>query len=434
MLELKKIIPLVITLLVVISSNAQDLSIHMMDSIYARTEVNPAYRFDKKVVINLPGLSGGSYTNGISIDDILIENGGLNQFQLKEGISNINASNYITGEFNTNLVGLGITFGKWQLSAGYNWHLVGATNYTEDLYLLAANGNAPYIGETLDVGPELLLQSYHDLYLGASYQMNNISIGARVKLLSGTEDLSTERSKVEITTDEEIYQLTVDADYVLNTTGLVNYDGIDNVDVNGDSFGFGNFFGPNKGIGLDLGIDWAVNSKLNISASVLDIGSINWSDDVANYTSGESKTFEGVDILDFIDDDQEVILEDSLYNLLDFEESNNDYSTSLGPKFHISARYDVSKKVTLGANYYLAKNHIADRYLASMNVQYRIANWVSMGSGLATSSNSSVLIPANLLLHVGPVTAFVSSDNIISAFSITSSKVSQLRLGVQLGF
>jgi len=355
MLELKKIIPLVITLLVVISSNAQDLSIHMMDSIYARTEVNPAYRFDKKVVINLPGLSGGSYTNGISIDDILIENGGLNQFQLKEGISNINASNYITGEFNTNLVGLGITFGKWQLSAGYNWHLVGATNYTEDLYLLAANGNAPYIGETL------------------------------VKLLSGTEDLSTERSKVEITTDEEIYQLTVDADYVLNTTGLVNYDGIDNVDVNGD-------------------------------------------------TSGESKTFEGVDILDFIDDDQEVILEDSLYNLLDFEESNNDYSTSLGPKFHISARYDVSKKVTLGANYYLAKNHIADRYLASMNVQYRIANWVSMGSGLATSSNSSVLIPANLLLHVGPVTAFVSSDNIISAFSITSSKVSQLRLGVQLGF
>jgi len=429
----KKILILLFAV-VSISIQAQDLSIHMMDSVYARTAVNPAYRFNDKVVVNILGLSTGSYTNGISIGDILIKDGGLNQFQLKEGADKINDLNYITGEGNIHLIGLGLTFGKWQFSAGYDWHLAGGTNYTKDLYLLAANGNAPYIGETLDVGPDLLLQGYHDLHIGASYQMSNISVGARIKLLSGINDLSTSNSSVQLTTDEEIYQLTVASDYVMNTTGVVDYDGIDNIDVDGDSFGFSNFLGPNSGIGLDLGIDWKAADKISLSASVLDIGNISWSEDVVNYNSNQTNTFEGVDILDYIDDDNEVVLEDSLYNLLDFEESNNTYSTSLGTKFHLSARYIVSPKVTIGANYYKVNNQINDRYMISANAQYEAFSWLSLGGGLASTSSSSILIPFNVMLDFGPVTTYMSSDNIMSAFSITSSRVSQLRLGFQLGF
>lgn len=431
--NLKKIV-VVLLAMVSISSQAQDLSIHMMDSIYARTAVNPAYRFNDKFVLNLLGVSTGTYTNGISIGDILIENGGLNQFQLQEGVDNVNDDNYIIGEANAHILGLGFTAGKWQFSAGYDWHLIGGTSYTKDLYLLAANGNAPYIGETLDVGMDLLLQGYHDLHLGASYKMSNITIGGRIKLLSGVSDVSTENSEIQLTTDDEIYQLTVDSDYQLNTTGVVEYDGIDSLEFDGDSFDFRNFMGPNSGIGIDLGIDWAVTPKFSISASILDLGSINWSEDVVNYTSNNSNSFEGVDILDYIDDDEEVVLEDSLYNLLDFDETNNDYSTSLGAKIHLSGRYILSPKLTLGANYYMVKNHITSRYMLSANAQYKASSWFSFGGGLASTSNSSILLPFNTLIHLGPVSMYLSSDNILSAFSIKSGKVSQLRLGLQLGF
>ena len=63
-----------------------------------------------------------------------------------------------------------------------------------------------------------------------------------------------------------------------------------------------------------------------------------------NYKSKGDNTFEGVDILDYIDDDQEVVLEDSLYNLLDFEESNEGYSTSVGARIHLSTSYHMSPK------------------------------------------------------------------------------------------
>lgn len=434
MQSLKNILVTLFAMIAISLQAQQDLSIHMLDSVYARTAVNPAYRFNNKFVVNLLNVSSGSYTNGISIGDILIENGGLNQFQLKEGIDNINDENYISGEGSLHVLGLGLTVGKWQFLVGYNYNLTGGASYTKDLYQLAANGNAPYVGETLDVGMGLLLQGYHDLHLGASYKMNNITVGGRIKFLSGISDISTENSQLQLTTDDEIYQLTVASDYQLNTTGLVDYNGVDSIDFDGDSFGAGNFLGPNKGIGIDLGIDWAVTPKLNISASVLDLGSINWSDDVVNYTSEKTNSFEGVDILDYIDDDEEVVLEDSLYNLLDFDESNNSYSTSLGAKFHISARYMLSPKLTLGANYYKVSNHISSRYMLAANAQYKALSWLSFGGGLATTSNSSILVPFNTMLHLGPVSMYMSSDNIMSAFSIKSGKVSQLRLGLQLGF
>ena len=433
----KVITTIVAILLLGFSAFGQDISIHMMDSVYARTDVNPAYRFDKKIVIDLPGLTVGTYTNGVSIGDLLVENGGLNELKLKEGINDVNDINYATGESSVNLIGAGVTLGKWQLSTGYNWHYKGSTNYTKDVFLLAANGNAPYIGETLDVGPELLLQSYHEVYLGASYQMNSVTFGTRIKFMSGINDISTENASIKLTTEEEIYQLRVESDYVLNTTGAVDYDGINNVDVNGDKLSdelFSNFFGENSGVAIDLGVDWKVNDKFSLSASVLDLGSISWKKDVVNYISKGDNTFEGVDILDYIDDDQEVVLEDSLYNLLDFEESNEGYSTSIGAKIHLNARYQMSPKLTLGANYYRASNAINSRYLISVNGQYKALPWLSFGTGYGLSSNSPILIPFNTMLHLGIVDLYMSSDNILSSFSIKSAKVSQLRIGLQLGF
>jgi len=207
MQKFKQILIILFTL-VAISSKAQDFSIHMLDSVYARTSVNPAYRFNDKFVVNILGLSTGSYTNGISIGDILVENGGLNQITLKEGVDKINDENYIIGEANVQLLGFGFTVNKWQFTAGYNYHVVGGTSYTKDLFLLAANGNAPYIGETLDVSTDLLFQGYHNLNLGASYQMNNITLGGSIKFLSGVADISSDQSSVQLTTDDEIYQLT----------------------------------------------------------------------------------------------------------------------------------------------------------------------------------------------------------------------------------
>ena len=234
--------------------------------------------------------------------------------------------------------------------------------------------------------------------------MSNITLGARIKLLSGINDISTDNASIKLTTEEEIYQLRVESDYVLNTTGILDYNGIKDVDIDADKLLdelFSNFLGDNIGLGFDFGLDWKVNDKFNISASILDLGKISWNKEVTNYKSKGDNTFEGVDILDYIDDDQEVVLEDSLYNLLDFEESNEGYSTSVGARIHLSTRYQMNPKLTLGTNYYRASNTINSRYLLSVNCQYKTLPWLSIGTGYGISSNSPILIPLNTMFHIG---------------------------------
>jgi len=66
---------IIVIVLVRFSAIAQDISIYMMDSVYARTDVNPAFRFSNNLVFDLPGISAGAFTNGVTIGDLLIENG-----------------------------------------------------------------------------------------------------------------------------------------------------------------------------------------------------------------------------------------------------------------------------------------------------------------------------------------------------------------------
>ena len=136
-------------------------------------------------------------------------------------------------------------------------------------------------------------------------------------------------------------------------------------------------------------------------------------------------------IFQFLDNDNK--LPDTEVDL-DFEESNEGYSTSVGARIHLSTRYHMSPKLTLGTNYYRASNTINSRYLLSVNCQYKTLPWLSIGTGYGISSNSPILIPLNTMFHIGFVDFYMSTENILSGFSITKSNVSSVKLGLQLGF
>ncbi|NJL75387.1 MAG: hypothetical protein HC892_10500 [Saprospiraceae bacterium] len=95
--------------------------------------------------------------------------------------------------------------------------------------------------------------------------------------MNGLNDISTARNDLSIYTDSEIYELTLTGDYQVNTSSLVEYNGLDDLNnvVDVDELLRGQLLTKNQGIALDLGAKITL-SDLTIAASVLDLGFINW--------------------------------------------------------------------------------------------------------------------------------------------------------------
>ena len=114
---------------------------------------------------------------------------------------------------------------------------------------------------------------------------DNFSIGGRIKYLNGIGNLSTSNSNLFLTTDDDIYQLSLNADYQINASSLLLYNGLDAPEeiVQLGGLGLDQVFTSNRGLAFDLGVHLKFDD-LDIALSVLDIGQITWEENVRNYS------------------------------------------------------------------------------------------------------------------------------------------------------
>ncbi|MBK8828571.1 MAG: hypothetical protein IPO26_18300 [Saprospiraceae bacterium] len=83
----------------------------------------------------------------------------------------------------------------------------------------------------------------------------------KAKLLYGISKISTESSDVNFTTSDEYYQLQFKNNYILRSSGLLRYNGIDSITIGQSYISFDNLFYNNRGLAVDLGVAFQVNKK-----------------------------------------------------------------------------------------------------------------------------------------------------------------------------
>ena len=191
-------------------------------------------------------------------------------------------------------------------------------------------GNGQFIDETINIAPRINLMAYQEFGFGVGFNVSeNLSLGTRLKYLIGAGAFYTSNSVVAVHTDPDYYALSADTDYLIHTAGIPQADL-----NNGEFFDFdfaSNFFGENRGFAIDLGANLKVGEKLNIQTSILNLGKINWEDNVNTYWSQGSLTFEGLDLQPILDEgelDTEEIL-DSIGQTFEFEHAQSRFSLSL---------------------------------------------------------------------------------------------------------
>lgn len=423
---MKKIITIItLSLFVQIEGFAQDgMSGYFMQNTLQRGHFNPAFYDDTRVNISFGNISASLANTSDNWFSQTTEN--------EEGttIIDLNAiereDSETFGYFDVGSIELSFRVDSTlYLNAGHRVEGDIFAFISRDMINLALDGNAPYIGETLELAPDIRTNIYNSLYLGFSKKLGNIDIGARMSYLSGLQNLSVESSQLNVRTSPEFYQLQFDNDFRINSSGGIVYNSLDDIesDIQGASFG------ANSGIAFDLGIVLRLADNFTISASAIDLGSIRWSDDPQNFASTGSFEYDGVDINDFIDDDVEIELTDSLKNILNIVETNNAYSTTLAARYLLGAEYVLNNKLRLGAVVSLRDIHDTQTYSLGLNAAARLTSFWDLGIIYSSRSGNTFNLGLHTTLNMGPIQFLLASDNIFG-LDISESTSAHFRTGL----
>jgi len=411
--------------------NGQNIHHFFVQDIYQRSYFNPALNNSGKVMI-ASGLGLDFSTNGPAVSDFIVKKpeGGL----LLSASSAINAMeplNDVFGYSAVNTFDFSIQTPIGRISAGHAWKANGWMEYSKDLAELLTFGNGEFIGETIQIGPQIDYINYNEVYLGIQKDIGILSIGAKIKRLSGVEAIKTGNSKIELTTSDDIYQLTLASEYELNSSGAFSYTDINNFDLNVENFSFENFLSSNGGWAFDIGASANLGEKLELSLSILDIGGMDWDADPATYSSSTTQTFDGIDVSEYITSEEEFVILDSIESLLDLQETSTTFSTKLPTQIFLGGTFKLSDLWSFGAIVHSKGNGDRRENVLGLNATARLYKFLSAGVLYAIKNGQATNIGLHTSVKVGPVTGFLSTDSILKVGSL-SSKNGTLRAGLSI--
>ncbi len=264
--------------------------------------------------------------------------------------------------FGTNIhaVGLGLDLGKLLLTLSTQAKVDLSFGMPSGVVTFLTEGNSNYTGdnvlELLD-GNIIAVRAYLEGAIGLGYRINdNLTIGARAKLLVGYLDLSDAGSSLTIRTEPDYSAMTANMDFNLNYTSAIDIS--TDTNTNRTSAHVRTYMPKNYGLNFDLGARYSTD-LFEVSASILDFGpGIHWKDGVKRIVSARednSFTFTGVDVSSVmqggnLDSTYTQMLIDSLKSLTEYKtiDGEGDYWTSIPTKVNLGGMFNITQGVSAG--------------------------------------------------------------------------------------
>ena len=402
-------------------------------------QINPAFAPDYKVSVGLPVLSNtyvtfnsgkATFNNAFTrtSDDSL-------RFDPQKLASKLDKTNRLEVNANVLLFYLGFRVNKNYFSLSFNERVDGGISYPKTFIELLGSGNGESAGKLLAFDKlGVRAQAYHEIALGYNRNITSkLTVGARAKLLSGVVSGSVDNLSAGLLTSTDSIYLTTSA-FNVNLAGYDLLDSDQDIDIFKEAAAF-----KNVGFAFDLGAQYWLTDKLQLSVSLTDMGSINWQDNTRQLKFNEVKySFKGINFLDVIDDNAQASLDaeaDSLKTL--FEPDTVDgvgFKTKLSPKFYAGATYQVGKIHTfgillygdvfkgtfnpgMGFSYNLTLGHI---WTIGVNASYRNKSFNNFGVGTA--------------ITLGPIQVYAMSENLMALANVQNASLVDARVGVNLVF
>jgi len=411
------------------SLESQDISLLNLHGQLPSTYLNPGLKVDKKFNLSLAGVNVMLGTDGPSINKITSKNSeGKRYIDISKLDQNLEPYQNIFFNNDIHTIDVSLKIGSAMIMAGHAFRSTSNIRYPRGLVNIAAQGNAAFIGQTVEIAPYIDVNAYNEIYLGLQKSFGKLTIGAKGKLLYGVANIQTDRANMGFSTDAEIYQLSLQTDYQIRSSALLRYNSLDSITVDYSGFSFDNMFYNNQGFAFDLGASYDVNEKFTVSASMIDIGKINWDFFPRKYTSKGNFSFDGVDILDLLVDSTSISIQDTLTDLLKVTEQIENYSTTLSGTYTLGASYLWGEKLRFNVLLLHQRSNNSSRNMLSLSAVRKISIF-DLGIQYTMTKNNYAGLGIFGKIKLGPISAFASTDNIIGAFKPFDAMTASVRIG-----
>ncbi len=207
-------------------------------------------------------------------------------------------------------------------------------NYTRNFLSLLWKGNKQFAGQNIDLGPLSMNAQYTREFVGgtafniAGDMEKGIRLGIRAKYIQGIGALSMPTSQLKMYTDPDGRYIDVGFSYRLNISGLKEFNPLK---FNG------------TGYGADIGATFNFSSKFTLDASLLDIGTVNYTQNLKSYAKQGTYRYEGMVIKNFFGNPE--INSDTLAAVFEpVETEGGSFSVALPTRLMLQGELKLGKK------------------------------------------------------------------------------------------
>lgn len=445
---MKKLLTLSCALIGILCSQAQTqqpLIQYGFDVIPSSVTLNPAFQSEKPIFIGVPVLGGlhfSMFSTDLTFRDAIRRENNTTTFLDRDNIANsLKDNSYINTQLSTDILLGGIRSyngGFW--SFGFKLNVEVDKRFSDDFtdFLLYGNYDPKVYNRWLDFSTlNLEVNTYSKLHVGYSKDINKrLRVGARLNILSGLAYAGITDNSLKLKTDPNAA-----VPNSIASKGLLQFStaGIDFSD-DSTSISYSPINFNNLGLGIDLGVDYMFNKKLYLSASIIDLGFIKWSDngrkigvDIPSDWRYEGFTYEpnGEKSLDDEITEWSDNIEDEL-NLDTLE--NHEFTTYLQSKIFLSGKYRVSRKSSVNMTFKGEFDRGGFEPGVSLAYQAKVAKFVDLVGGVSYLDRQPG-IGAGVNFSIGAFNWYFLSDNLNAFFTPAESHGTNFSMGmnVQLG-
>ena len=424
--------------------------------------LNPALHNDSsKVVIGLPGLSGFyfDFNSGFAINDLIHKGTGMLADSLVLDIDKfhgkLSSTNTVQQSFSMPLFYLGLQINKSFYSFGITEKEVSQFTFDKSIVTFLKDGNAPYLGQNFDLG-SLKMNAFHyrEYAFGYSREVikNKLTVGAKVKALYGKFALQTERMNMKVETAADGSSLNLRSDMKINMSlpATLEYDSLGYLSgINTDKLTLLDYMMQkgNFGMAFDLGGVYQLTSKITLSASIVDIGSISFKKDVNSMTKISDYTWTGIDFSNSIDSinnpnyispsklvSQETDKMKHSFLPRQSEVKSDPFKVNIPIKYNIGGTYKINDKFNVGLLDRLYKYGSISRNTMTLSGNAYFGDTFSLTGSYTMAGNTYNNLGLGLAIKEGFMQLYFVSDNILALADPSKARFVNARVGINFLF
>lgn len=249
-----------------------------------------------------------------------------------------------------------------------------------------------------------------------------LSAGVRFKLLTGFLNAATENTGLAFINNTQNAYLGIQNSFSFLSSGYSTLENSSSDYLKGRG---------NGGFAFDAGVQYQLLDNLDVFASVVNVGSINWKNDLTFESIVGSNYMFPTDDFDAF----QAEVEDLLDSLTTPEVIGlAAYRTKLPTNGYLGANYYFTPQTSVGVLFNPRIYNGAMDLAFSLGVQTRVKRLLQLGVNYSIYNRNAFNLGAGLGLNLGPLQIFLASDNILSAVSFQNAKNAHANLGLSLAF